>query len=76
MYKGYVDDPRNTDNAWMETTAFSFHDNIGDTVGDIALTAGDDAVGAKWIDVKKDLSLHASHVDFVHKVVEIVQSHW
>jgi len=25
IYRGYVDDPRNTDNAWMETTAFHFH---------------------------------------------------
>ena len=23
VYRGYVDDPRNTDNAWMETTAFA-----------------------------------------------------
>ncbi|XP_077286494.1 ADP-ribose pyrophosphatase, mitochondrial isoform X2 [Arctopsyche grandis] len=76
VYRGYVDDPRNTDNAWMETTAFNFHDNTGDTVGDIALTAGDDAVGAKWIDVNKELSLHASHIDFVHKVAEILQSDW
>ena len=22
VYKGYVDDPRNTDNAWMETVAY------------------------------------------------------
>ena len=25
VYTGYVDDPRNTDNAWMETAAFHFH---------------------------------------------------
>ena len=25
VYRGYVDDPRNTDNAWTETTAFHFH---------------------------------------------------
>ena len=25
VYRGYVDDPRNTDNAWMETVAFHFH---------------------------------------------------
>ena len=25
VYRGYVDDPRNTDNAWMETTAMHFH---------------------------------------------------
>ena len=27
IYRGYVDDPRNTDNAWMETIAFHFHDD-------------------------------------------------
>ena len=25
VYKGYVDDPRSTDNAWIETTAYHFH---------------------------------------------------
>lgn len=25
VYKGYVDDPRNTDNAWIETVAVSIH---------------------------------------------------
>lgn len=25
VYKGYVDDPRNTDNAWIETVAISIH---------------------------------------------------
>ena len=25
VYKGYVDDPRNTDNAWMEAVAVSIH---------------------------------------------------
>ena len=29
MYAGYVDDPRNTDNAWMETVAVNFHDDAG-----------------------------------------------
>lgn len=29
VYKGYVDDPRNTDNAWMETVAVNFHDEAG-----------------------------------------------
>ena len=28
-YKGYVDDPRNTDNAWIETRAINFHDKDG-----------------------------------------------
>ena len=29
LYKGYVDDPRNTDNAWMETVVVNFHDEDG-----------------------------------------------
>lgn len=28
-FRGYVDDPRNTDNAWMETTCVNFHDTTG-----------------------------------------------
>ena len=42
IYSGYVDDPRNTDNAWMETTAFHFH--CSDAVARrLPLRAGDDA---------------------------------
>ena len=37
VYKGYVDDPRNTDNAWMETVAMNFHDEDGSSVGQLKL---------------------------------------
>lgn len=33
VYKGYVDDPRNTDNSWMETVAVNFHDESGNYQG-------------------------------------------
>ena len=29
LYRGYVDDHRNTDNAWMETVVVNFHDDKG-----------------------------------------------
>ena len=32
IYRGYVDDPRNTDNAWMETVVMHFHDETGEKV--------------------------------------------
>lgn len=32
IYRGYVDDPRNTDNAWMETVVMHFHDESGQKV--------------------------------------------
>jgi len=25
LYKGYLDDPRNTDNAWVEAEVWNFH---------------------------------------------------
>ena len=42
VYKGYVDDPRNTDNAWIETTAYSFHCSL--ELGGLLklMSAGDD----------------------------------
>lgn len=69
IYKGYVDDPRNTDNAWMETTAVNFHDDTGITQK-LKLEAGDDAKGVKWVSVSKDMNLYASHCDFIGKVID------
>ena len=40
MYRGYVDDPRNTDNSWMETIAYHFHDEDGTSVAQFKLHAG------------------------------------
>ena len=37
VYKGYVDDPRNTDNAWMETVAVNFHDDTGEIFSEFKL---------------------------------------
>lgn len=30
VYKGYIDDPRNTDNAWIEAEVWNFHYDAGD----------------------------------------------
>ena len=30
IYQGYLDDPRNTDNAWVETEVWNFHYDLGD----------------------------------------------
>ncbi|XP_028168488.1 ADP-ribose pyrophosphatase, mitochondrial isoform X1 [Ostrinia furnacalis] len=68
VYKGYVDDWRNTDNAWMETVAFNFHDEPGTTVGMLKLHAGDDAVGVRWVDITPDLQLYASHGSIIREV--------
>jgi 8-oxo-dGTP pyrophosphatase MutT (NUDIX family) len=76
IYKGYVDDPRNTDNAWMETVAFLFHDDRGDTVGQFKLCAGDDAQALKWSDINDDLKLYASHAKFICLAAKSLLAHW
>ncbi|XP_050437215.1 ADP-ribose pyrophosphatase, mitochondrial isoform X2 [Adelges cooleyi] len=76
VYRGYVDDPRNTDNSWMETVAMHFHDEKGDHVGKLNLHAGDDAIGVKWIDLNRNLKLFASHISYLELVALRLNCHW
>jgi len=76
IYKGYVDDPRNTDNAWMETVAYNYHDNTGESVGQFPLNAGDDAVGVRWMDLHSGLKLYASHAELLAEVAKLRSAHW
>lgn len=76
IFRGYVDDPRNTDNAWMETIATLFHDEEGINVGMLKLHAGDDAVGVKWIDLDKNIKLYANHLLFLEKISLKLKCHW
>jgi len=76
IYRGYVDDPRNTDNAWMETVVMHFHDESGKKVGRFPLQAGDDAVAICWMELSSEINLYASHRDFVKTTVNRLGAHW
>ncbi|XP_034860453.1 ADP-ribose pyrophosphatase, mitochondrial isoform X2 [Mirounga angustirostris] len=76
IYKGYVDDPRNTDNAWMETEAVNYHDETGEIMDNLTLEAGDDAGRVKWVDISDQLQLYASHSQFIKLVAEKRDAHW
>lgn len=61
-YRGYVDDPRNTDHAWMETTARHLH--LSAEIADrMILRAGDDARAVQWLPLTPRTAggLYASH---------------
>ena len=72
VYKGYVDDPRNTDHAWMETMAYHFHctPELGAL---LPLASGDDAADVMWLDIDSAnyrwATLYASHKEIVQKAV-------
>lgn len=71
-----MDDPRNTDNAWTETTACNFHDDDGDTLKLIEFEAGDDARNAKWIDLDRSVQVYGSHKDIAQKTAHRLNAHW
>jgi len=76
IYKGYVDDPRNTDNAWMETVCVLYHDADGKLTENLNLDAGDDAKDVRWmkIDLKDpNFKLYASHKEFIEKAVKYIE---
>ena len=64
IYCGYVDDPRNTDSRWLETTAVHYHCD-GKLANAIKLEAGDDAQRVMWLDMtsldSKYRNLYANH---------------
>jgi hypothetical protein len=50
VHSGYVDDPRATDNAWIETVAIHMHCPF-DLGSELKLCPGDDMDEARWVDV-------------------------
>ncbi|MEE6516241.1 hypothetical protein FKM82_025525 [Ascaphus truei] len=76
IYRGYVDDPRNTDNSWMETQAVNYHDETGHLLDLLPLHAGDDAGKVQWVDVSSSCSLYASHASFIRILAERRGAHW
>jgi ADP-ribose pyrophosphatase len=68
-YFGYVDDPRNTDNSWMETVCVHFHIRDESLAAHMPLNGGDDAAAAKWLDVDDSFpdfrNLYVNHRDMV-----------
>lgn len=66
IYRGYVDDRRNTDHAWMETTAKHLH-LCPEIAEQMNLKAGDDARAVRWLPLtpRTILDLYASHCSLI-----------
>ena len=73
---GYVDDPRNTDNAWVETCAYHFH--CSRELGGMLLLdgredpTGKQGMGAKWVTMDESddnyVAMYANHKQMVEQV--------
>ena len=65
-----MNDERNTDNAWIESSVFAVHDDRDSMFSETRLKAGDDAEDAKWVLVTPDVleNMHAGHEMHLYKV--------
>ncbi|XP_061081709.1 transient receptor potential cation channel subfamily M member 2-like [Conger conger] len=75
MYNGYVDDQRNTDNAWLETTAFNIHLDRRDLLmADLNKMAESSQVSeelVKWQEVSSRTLACAYQRELLRKVAEL-----
>lgn len=67
VYQGTIDDPRNTDNAWMVTDAYHLH--LEEHFP--KLSGSDDAAEAGWLVVNTEFlsNMYASHAELVIKAI-------
>jgi ADP-ribose pyrophosphatase len=74
IFTGVVDDPRNTDNAWLETTVLHKHLTEAEQRA-MTLQAGDDARAVSWVDVNQQLlaTMYASDGDYVRLALARLQ---
>ncbi|CAF3153205.1 unnamed protein product [Rotaria sp. Silwood2] len=76
LFESYADDPRNTDNAWMETVAINYHDETGELTKHIHLNAGDDAAKVMWCPIDHNLVLYGSHKEILNTAVDRLGAYW
>lgn len=80
VYKGYVDDPRNTDNAWIETVAVSIHFPDQSDVElkrlNSHLQPCDPGMSVRWQVVDKCIPLYANHKTILQKVAALFGAYY
>ena len=70
IYSGYVNDPRNTDHAWLETCVYLFYLNYIQRQSLLkTMKEGDDAISVELIDIDDNneiyKNLYANHKEFI-----------
>tara|TARA_B110001452_G_scaffold253073_1_gene243421 strand:+ start:1282 stop:2013 length:732 start_codon:yes stop_codon:yes gene_type:complete len=66
VYRGHVDDQRNTDDAWMETTVVHFHasDDIASAI-EFGTKDTHEVKASYWVDMDSIGEMYASHYDWL-----------
>ena len=75
--QGYIDDGRNTDNAWIETELRHVHDDM-DVLSRFELShqKSPDVLEVSWAVVHKHLNLHAEHTSLLEIIARAKDAAW
>uniref|UniRef100_A0A8C6DTH7 Transient receptor potential cation channel subfamily M member 2 n=1 Tax=Moschus moschiferus TaxID=68415 RepID=A0A8C6DTH7_MOSMO len=80
VYKGYMDDPRNTDNAWIETVAVSIHFSDQSDVElkrlNSHLYSCDQGMAIRWQVVDERIPLDDNHKAILQKVATLFGAYY
>ncbi|XP_029463786.1 transient receptor potential cation channel subfamily M member 2 [Rhinatrema bivittatum] len=80
VYRGYVDDPRNTDNAWIETIAINVHFEDQDDLEleelNSHLHSYDPEVSIRWQVVDQKIPLYANHKEILQQAADFFQAYY
>lgn len=80
VYKGYVDDPRNTDNAWIETVAVSIHfadqSDLELKRLNSHLCSRDPGLSIRWQLVDRRIPLYANHKAILRKAAALFGAYY
>ncbi|XP_027403278.1 transient receptor potential cation channel subfamily M member 2 isoform X3 [Bos indicus x Bos taurus] len=80
VYKGYMDDPRNTDNAWIETVAVSIHFPDQSDVElkrlNSHLHSCDEGMAIRWQVVDERIPLYDNHKVILQKVAALFMAYY
>lgn len=72
VFQGYVDDCRNTDNAWVETTVLNIHlDSPSQMMVDINSMVASSHGALQWREVSGKTRLSSNQRDFLRQVAEL-----
>jgi len=77
IFKGFMNDPRNTDNAWIESIVTHYHDA---SQGGVAfrwvefVSTAQDPVEYEWVGVSEAIPLIAIHLEYLKKVAAALKA--
>lgn len=71
IHEGYMDDPRNTDNSWVETFDLDFHDSSGETVAALKLNPEYAPSEPHWRRLYGERILYPSQRGLLEKVAKL-----